>query len=279
MGTFQQACCRQTPGLIILLVDQSQHASTVCSEISLAVNVHLNNLVVGCSEDRGVRDWLHVAVIGYRSDKDGQAIVQPALIGPLAGRELVSISDIARHPARKDDVTGFMQDDETGEMLEMLRQEPVWIDPIANGEAPLCAAIAEACRIVDDWIPRFPHSFPPVVWNITSGMFSDGNPWPYADALKRRGTDDGRVLLLHTYLPPRAAWDPFIFPDEATRMPDAAATALYATASVVPPTLRQAKRARGDAVGPSARCLSYQCDGFHFWGDILDNSRYPHLPN
>jgi hypothetical protein len=143
----------------------------------------------------------------------------------------------------------------------------------------VCAAIAEACRIVDDWIPRFERSFPPVMWNITSGVFSDGNPWPYADALKRRRTDDRRVLLLHTYLPPHAAWDAFIFPDEAEPLPDAAATALYATASVLPPSLHRVLCARGDDVHSSARCLSYRCVRFRFWGDILDNSRLPCLPH
>lgn len=275
MGNYSQACCRQTPGLIILLVDQSKHASTVRCEISLAVNQHLNNLVIGCSHVDGVRDWLHIAAIGYRSDEYGRAIVQPALIGPLAGQEVISISDIGSHPGRIDESTAIMWDDESAGMVELPQRVPVWIDPVAAGEAPLCAAIAEACRIVDDWISRFPHSFPPVVWNITAGVFSDGNPWPYADALKRRGTDDGRVLLLHTYLPPHATSDAFIFPVEGEKLPDAAATALYATASVLPPTLHQQLRARGDDVRPSARCLSYRCDSFRFWGDILENSRGP----
>jgi len=245
-------------------VDQSSQTATIAAEVSAAVNTCLQDIVIYGSFGQGFHDGLSVVVLGYRSDEYGRAIVQPALIGTLAGREFVSISDLAIHPARIDEVFACILDEETGKILEMPTQVPVWIDPVAKGESPLCAALAEACRIVDEWIPWFPRSFPPIVWNITSGTFSDGNPWPYADALKRRGTQDGRVLLFHTYVRPGGTRSPFAFPDAATPMPDAAAKALVSTASVLPGTLRRQQLVRGHDISESARCLSY-----NFAGDFV----------
>jgi len=245
-------------------VDQSRQTATIAAQVSTSVNACLQDIVIGCTLDRGFHDSLSVVVLGYRSDEYGRAIVQPALIGTLAGREIVSISDLANHPARIDENMALWPDDETGELLEWPQRIPVWIDPVSKGDSPVCAALAEACRIVDDWIPRFPQSFPPIVWNITSGIFSDGNPWLYADALKRRGTHDGRVLLFHTYLKHMVIGDtcwPFAFPNAATPMPDAAAKALFTTASVLPPQLRRQQWNHGQDISESARCLCYNCDG------------------
>jgi len=291
-GCYGQDVCYGTPGLLVVLVDQSRQtativagaSTTIAAEVFTSVNACLQDIVISRTLCQGFHDGLHVVVLGYRSDEYGRAIVQPALIGPLAGREFVSISDLAKHPARIDENMALWPDDETGEMIEMTQHIPGWIDPVATGESPLCAALAEACRIVDEWIPRFPQSFPPIVWNITSGVFSDGNPWPYADALKRRGTHDGRVLLFQTYLTltylgPGGTWSPFAFPNTATPMPDAAAKTLFATASVLPPRLRQQQLDRCQDISESARCLCYNCDGpfSYVFRDAFDWDKSPFL--
>ena len=54
-----------------------------------AVNRLLQNLVIKCAKSEGVRDYYQVGVIGYGAG------VGPALGGPLAGRDLVPISEIA----------------------------------------------------------------------------------------------------------------------------------------------------------------------------------------
>lgn len=259
-GHYGQDVCRSSPGLLFILVDQSRHASAVCTDIAATVNACLEQLTYSRETSDNVVGGLDIALLGYRSDAYGRAIVRPAWIGPLAGLELVSIGDMNAHPARIEESMQLVPDEEPGEFLECPQRMPVWIDPVATGEAPLCAALAEACRIVDNWIPKFPNSFPPIVWNITSGIFSDGSPWPYADALKRRGTQDGRVLLFNTYLRSGGTWSPFVFPDKATPMPDEAAKALYAMASVVPRPLHWDY---GQTLSESARCLAYNCDGHY----------------
>lgn len=266
---YENAFSISQPGLFIFLIDQShamadqfRDGETIARNVARAINGWLQELVVNghyCSLG-GMRNRLEIVVLGYWADDDGNTIIEPALIGPLAGRELVSISDVAASHARIDNVTAFMQDEDTGEMIEMPQHVPVWIDPFAKGKAPLCAAVARACRIVDEWIPRFPDSFPPIVVNVSSGSFSDGNPWPFADALKRRGTRDGHVLFMNTYVSARAIAGPIIFPHVARRMPDPSATTLCACSSFLPPELLRRMRLINVQCPEQAKCMALNAD-------------------
>jgi len=254
-------------GLFVFLVDRSRHClptlgrgETIAHEAASEVNSWLQNLVIRCGKAEGVRDILDIAVIGYGSDAKGNPIIEPALLGPLAGRQLVSISEISKHHARMDEVLACILDEETGEILEMPTQCPVWIDPVAQGEPPLCAAIVEVCSIVDEWTQRFPESFPPIVVNITSGVFADGNPWPYADALKRRETREGRVLLLHQYISASGVVAPMLFPNDLRRLPDAPARALFSCSSQFPQELLRPHGPYGQlhvpGASPGCKCMS-----------------------
>lgn len=256
--------CR--PGLFIFLIDQShamadrlRNGETIARNVAQAINGWLQNLVIGCSFAAGIRDCANIAVLGYRSDEHGNPIIEPALIGPLAGRELVSISEVAASPARIDNVAAYMQDEDTGEMIEMPQHVPAWIDPVAIGKSPLCAAIARACRIVDEWIPRFPDTFPPLVVNVSSGSFSDGTPWPFADALKRRGTRDGHVLFMNTYVSARDA-DATLFPHTVRSMHDVSASTLFACSSYLPLELLHRMRVMGHQFPDQAKCVALNAD-------------------
>jgi hypothetical protein len=58
------------------------------------INRFLQALSIKCAREDGVRDYYHVACIGYG------AKVGPAFSGVLAGRDTVPISEIANNPAR-----------------------------------------------------------------------------------------------------------------------------------------------------------------------------------
>jgi hypothetical protein len=62
-----------------------------------AINKLLQNLVIRCAKEEGVRDYFHVGVLGYGAN------VGPAFGGALAGKELAPISEIANSPARISD--------------------------------------------------------------------------------------------------------------------------------------------------------------------------------
>jgi hypothetical protein len=253
-------------GLFVFLLDQSAamdrrmtEGERWCDQVALSLHAWLENLVIGCARCEGFADLVDVCVLGYRTDPAGEPIVEPAFIGPLAGKDLVPIEDVANSPARCDTAQVIIPDEESGEMLPMERQVPVWVEPIATGESPLCSAIAKACEIVDRWIPEHRSSFPPIVLNITSGLFSDGDPAPYADALKARSTEDGHVLFFNCYVSASTA-DPFLFPGSAKRMPDACARHLFEMSSMLPDSLVSEFRWDGQDLEPNARGMAYNAD-------------------
>jgi len=265
--SYSQEISRQNKALFIFLLDQSfsmddplaNSSNRKADELALAINAWLQNMVIACSKSEGFKDYLDIAVIGYGSDEGGNAIIEPALIGDLAGRELVSIAEIANSPARIDDVTAFIPDEETGEMLEMPQQKPVWIDAKTQGATPICSAIVKACEIIDAWTPQHKSSFPPIVINITDGESSEGDPIPYADSLKQRGTDDGEVLFFNCCLSATPG-DSFLFRGNGELMPDQFARTLFQMSSVLPEPIVKKARDMGQELEPNARGMAYNAD-------------------
>jgi hypothetical protein len=264
---YSQEISRQNKALFIFLLDQSfsmddpmaNSSNRKADELALAINGWLQNMVIACSKSEGFKDWFDIAVIGYGSDDQGNAIIEPALIGPLAGRELVSISEVAGSPARVDEVTSFMQDDETGDMIEMPQQVPVWIDAKTQGATPICSALVKAIEIIDNWIPQHSKSFPPIVINITDGESSEGDPIPYADSLKQRATEDGEVLFFNCCVSSTPG-DPFLFRGNGELMPDQFARQLFHMSSVLPETTLKKAREMGQELEPNARGMAYNAD-------------------
>ena len=77
--------------------------------------------------------------------------------------------------------------------------------------------------------------------HITDGESQDGNPIPYADALKSLATDDGNVLLFNCHLSMTAA-DPFMFPATDEGLPDELAKVLFHMSSVLPEPFYRPRR-------------------------------------
>ena len=266
---YTQEISRQNKALFIFLLDQSfsmedplAGGERKIDQLVLAMNAWLQNMVIVCGKSEGLKDWFDICIMGYRTDSEANPIIEPALGGVLAGREIVSISDIANNPARVETITALIPDAESGEMLPMEQQMPVWIEPVSEGLSPLCSAIAKACEIVDRWIPEHRDSFPPIVVNFTSGVFSDGDPVPYANALKARATEDGHVLFFNCYLSATPA-DPVVFAGNAKQMPDECARQLFEMSSLLPESTVRRAHAKGGDIEPNARGMAVNTDMFY----------------
>ena len=118
----------------------------------------------------------------------------------------------------------YLPDEETGEIFQVPCEMPVWVDPRAEGGTPMCHMLYYAHQLLNEWIMRHPRSFPPIVVHISDGESQDGNPIPYADALKSLATEDGNVLFFNCHLSMTAA-DPFMFPASDLGLPDELARA------------------------------------------------------
>ena len=138
-------------------------------------------------------------MLGYRTHNK-VPIILPALVGPLAGRSLVSIVEIANQPARIETTVQRMHDDETGQWMEVPSDSPVWVEPVANGSTPMCHVLIHARAVLQEWIKAHRDSFPPIVVHITDGASQDGDPLGPAAELTRLATSDGQVLLFNGHL-------------------------------------------------------------------------------
>jgi hypothetical protein len=144
-------------------------------------------------------------------------------------------------------------------MLEVPSDDPVWIDPKAEGSTPMCHVLHQAHGILQQWIGKHPHSFPPIVVHISDGESQDGDPLPYADALRALATSDGNVLLLNCHLS-MAAEEPCLFPVAETQLADPLAKVLWRMSSVLPEPLLKSAVAEGYAKGPGARGMAFNAD-------------------
>src|ERR1700694_3305222 len=110
-----------------------------------AINRLLQNLVIKCAKSEGVRDYYYVGVLGYGSK------VGPAFEGPLAGKDLAPISEIAEHPARIEERTRKV-DDGAGGLADQTVKFPVWFDAVAKGGTPMCETLSRASGILTSWL-------------------------------------------------------------------------------------------------------------------------------
>ncbi len=106
--------------------DSDQPDRKKADALALAINRLLQNLVIRCGKEEGVRDYFSVWVIGYSSK------IGPAFSGPLAGRDTVPISDVGNMPASVEQKVK-KTDDGAGGILEQSIRLPRMVPALRNG--------------------------------------------------------------------------------------------------------------------------------------------------
>jgi hypothetical protein len=267
---------RTNPSCFLFLIDQSgsmQDAAppalgadapaagtrAKAQSVADAVNRLLQNLVIKCAKSEGVRDYYQVGVIGYGAG------VGPALGGPLAGRDLVPISEIANSPSRVEERTRKVEDG-AGGLIDQTVKLPIWFDPVANGGTPMCQAMRQAEAVLGGWVQEHGLSFPPIVINITDGESTDGDPTEVAERIKALRTSDGPCLLFNLHISSQTA-APVQFPTAEAALPDQYARLLFGLSSELPDFMLSFARDEGFAAVPGAR-------GFVFNSDMVTVIRF-----
>ncbi|KXB96880.1 MAG: hypothetical protein AA908_09770 [Chlorobi bacterium NICIL-2] len=260
---------RANPSCFLFLIDQSgsmadpfgagESGRRKADGVADAINRLLQNLVIKCAKEEGVRDYYHVGVIGYG------AHVGPAFSGALAGRELVPVSEIGNMPARIEERIKKV-DDGAGGLVDQSIRFPIWFDPVANGGTPMCQALGRAKAILEGWLAQHPACFPPIVINITDGEATDGDPSAAADAIRKLSSNDGEVLLFNVHLSSQRA-TPIEFPDTEAGLPDQFAQLLFRMSSPLPAYMRSIAQQEGYKVSEGTR-------GFVFNADIVAVIRF-----
>jgi hypothetical protein len=262
---------RQQPTAFVFLLDQSASmqdtfggaeakgdaAPSKARVLADTVNRLLQNLVLRCAKEEGVRDYFHVGVIGY--GERVQRLVTPSEAYDT-GTGLVPISHLAERPKRMEERVRKVDDGEGG-TSERRVKTPVWFDPHAKNGTPMCQALDLAAQSVRSWIDEHPGSFPPVVLNVTDGEATDGDPLRYAQQLRSFATDDGEVLLFNVHLS-ESEEPAVVLPSSRDELPhdDEYAETLFQMSSTLPFTMRSAAEQEGLHVDLDTRGFVFNAD-------------------
>ncbi|MGA2034764.1 MAG: vWA domain-containing protein [Thermoguttaceae bacterium] len=252
---------RTNPTCFLFLVDQSgsmnepfgsEAGRTKAEGVADAINRLLDALVRRCTKGVDVLDRYYLNVIGY-----GARIVF-GFYGNLAGGVLRSVSEIANNPLRIEDRRKFAYDN-TGRVVEQVSRFPVWFDPCAAGQTPMCGAFGVAQQMVADFVKRYPHCFPPVVINITDGAATDGDPEAAAALLRSAATSDGNVLLFNLHISSRGE-GLVLFPNSEAGLPGANAPRLFRMSSPLPAAMLRQAQVLEVPVPEGARGFAFNAD-------------------
>jgi len=246
---------RANPTCFVFLLDQStsmtdpieagEAPKRKADAVADALNRLLFELSLKCAKEEGVRDYFHVAVIGYG------ARVGSAFGGALAGRDLVPLSQVADNPLRVEERAKKVPDG-AGGLVETTARFPVWVDPVANGGTPMSHALGEAVALVERWVSERPGCFPPIVINLTDGESTDGDPSEPASRIRSLATADGPVLLFNLHVSGGQA-APVVFPPAEEGLTNEFARLLFTMSSPLPPHMLAYATSQGLAVSEGSR--------------------------
>ena len=251
------------PSCFLFLIDQSasmqqpfggsQSNKKKAEGVADAINRLLQNLVIKCAKSEGVRDYYSVGVIGYGIQ------VAPAFQGTLVNQELVTISKIANHPLRIEERTKLV-DDGIGGLVKQTVKFPIWFEPVAQGQTPMCEAMTFAQRILAKWLSQHPDCFPPIVINMTDGAATDGDPMIAAQRLKNLSSSDGKVLLFNINFSSHSV-NPIEFPDTDKLLPGKYAKQLFQMSSRLPKHMQKiAQQEYGISISEQTRGFTFHAD-------------------
>ena len=276
--TYQQEISRQHPSLFVFLLDQSYsmdepiggnnpEGRRKMDELASAINSWLHNMCIRATGSEGIKHWMDVAVIGYRTDQQATPIIESPLGGVLGerardeGRMLFPINEIQESPAGVVPCTQTFFDEESGEEMETTSEVPIWVEPKAEGGTPMCSALRLGYDVIEEWIdlPEHKDSFPPIVVHFTDGESQEGDPRPYAEPIMDLETSDGQVLLFNCHLSASSS-DPFLFPHVDEVLPDKEAQVLFHMSSFLPDLMYEQAIAEGFVLQPAARGMAFNAD-------------------
>lgn len=230
---------RANPACILFLLDQSGSMNEAFSEtggppipkakgVADAINRLIAELVLSCTSGTEVLDRFHLGFVVYGGDHAGQ---------PTGFQGLKALSEVANAPLR---VESRMKDvyDGAGGLIQREVKFPLWFEPKAEGNTPMCLALAAARALLEPWSASHPNSFPPIIFHITDGASTDGDPLQALRSLQTCGTQDGPALTFNLFLSDGQGLGS-AYPTSAAHLPDGPLKSLVEGSSLLPEAMRR----------------------------------------
>ena len=236
---------RANPACIMFLIDQSgsmtealagQQGQRKMDQAAAAINRVIDTISQRCSQGESVRDYFHIGILGYNTDRGANPLITSALPGTSAEQPFLQISEVVECATTIE--VQAKESDGAGGLVDVTRQMPIWLNPHAEHGTPMLSALQAASSAVGRWVGEHPDSFPPIVINVSDGMSTDGDPEEQAQQLTGLQTSDGNALLFNVHLSAIAA-NPIQYPDNVEVLPqDDHAQTMFRMSSVLPEASR-----------------------------------------
>ena len=285
--SYSAEISRTHPALFGFLIDESysmeeemdgaggQTLSQICADY---LNAFFNTLLLRNIDGESIKNGFEIFAIGYGGSNETRSALPSVNVSDmpinLEKLQKISISEkrekkiIKKEP---DGAGGIIEREDTVSV-----EQPKWIEATHNGNTPMGLAFREALQITENWVSSHSESFPPIIINITDGMYNDEDPEPIAENLKMLSTADGEVLVFNIHITHNAGTNSVLFPDDSylDNVPDETSELLYRMSSYLTENMIKYALSRDKQISQSAKGFAYNAD-FSSFVDFLDIGTRP----
>lgn len=250
---------RRNPSCIVFLLDQSgsMNEEYGLGNVSKAqgaantINRFLQELILKCTKEGGVKDYFDIAIVGYGSKQQDAS--------PLIGQKFVKLPWLAENPLRVEERM-MKEEDGAGGVVEVKVKFRIWFEPVASSDTPMCKAMEFTYDLIKDWTASHRDAFPPMIFNITDGEATDGDPENTASKIKQLSTSDGDVLMYNCHISGTKA-SAILFPESEDELPaDQFAKKLFRMSSTLPESIWKLAQKEGFNAGENSRGFAFNAD-------------------
>lgn len=242
MGKNEKQWSSATPGLLIILIDQSgsmtlpyEGNDSRTEFAARAVNRVINDIIEKNFNGAEPKNRCFITVIGY--DLEATVLCSGYL------------KDLYANPKRIDEVTKKIPDG-AGGLVESKVKMPVWVEPIQIDRwTNMKEAFVMAKGIVEQWINDKPNHPAPVIINISDGVpyydHKDGDKCmqeteDVVNEIKNMSTDDGNVLVFNAHIGEGNQMIAYPVSQSEVSIDGKEAQFLYRISSEIPPGYKEA---------------------------------------
>lgn len=260
MANYEQQWSSATPGLLIILLDQSgsmlepfneKESKTVSA--TKAVNRVIDTIIEKNYNGEAPKNRGFISVIGYNHN------IKEECSGWLA--------DLDASPRRIEEITKKVPDG-AGGLVEIKQKMPIWVEPITqDGSTNMKSAFRAAKDIISQWVQKYPDSPAPVIINISDGCpFYD---WKdprvcmeetsqVVKEIMNLKTNDGEVLVFNARIDTDG--ESVVFPTSKDMLQSEEARFLFEISSVIPEAYYPAADKNGLKVSAGSKGCIFQAD-------------------
>ncbi len=261
MKPYEMQWSSATPGLLIILIDQSgsmlskydgNDSKTVFA--TKAVNRVIDTIIQKNFDGESPKNRCFISVIGYNHE-----------VKQLSSGYLKALDE---NPLRVETIKK-KESDGAGGIVQVDYPMPIWVEPITkDGTTNMKGAFEMAKAIIEKWIQDKPNNPAPVVINISDGVpYYDGKDVgecmketiDVARDIMNLSVADGNVLIFNALI--KATGLNQVFPNSLDECPNEESKFLFEISSLVPDPYKAIAQVKELPVKEGSKGCIFEADG------------------